>query len=326
VTATPRRAVVALGGNALAPADRPRSVAEQIGVIAAAMAPVAELVASGVEVVLTHGNGPQVGDLITAGELAADVLAPLPLDWYVAQTQAMIGFIITTTLERELALRGLPLSVVPIITRVRVDRADPAWEAPSKPVGPYLPESEAQAKIATGQQWRSAGSKGWRRVVASPEPVELLDGQTIRLVLDAGAVVVAAGGGGIPMVREEDGHLNGVEAVVDKDLAAVLVARAVGAEVLAILTDVPGAALAYGTDEEEWLESVAATDLRRLQRDGRFPAGSMGPKVEAVCRHVEGCGLRGAIGSLEDIAEVVSGRRGTQVTAESIVSGEGTGQ
>jgi carbamate kinase len=311
----PRRVVVALGGNALAPPDRRSSVGAQIEAITEAMQPVAELVASGVDVVLTHGNGPQVGDLITAGELASEVITPLPLDWYVAQTQAMLGFIITTTLERELALRELPLSVVPIITRVRVDRDDPAWLDPSKPVGPYLDEVEAQAKVDTGQRWRAAGSKGWRRVVASPEPVELLDGQTIRLVLDAGAIVVAAGGGGIPMVREEDGHLTGVEAVVDKDLAAVLVARATGADVLAILTDVPGVALHHGTSEERWLGAISVADLRALQAGEQFPPGSMGPKVEAVCRHIEGGGVRGAVGSLDDLAAVVAGECGTQVSA-----------
>jgi carbamate kinase len=311
----PDHAVVALGGNALAPADHRSTAEEQIEVIARAMVPVAELVASGVDVVLTHGNGPQVGDLMITGELARDVVTPLPLDWYVAQTQAMIGFIITTTLERELALRDLPLSVVPIVTRVRVEVDDPAWQDPSKPVGPYLEEAAAREKMATGQQWRAAGSKGWRRVVASPQPVELLDGQTIRLVLGAGAVVVAAGGGGIPMVREADGHLRGVEAVVDKDLAAVLVARATGAEVLAILTDVQGAALGYGTDEERWLGEVDVTELRRLQGEGHFASGSMGPKVEAVCRHVEAGGQRGAIGALDDLADVVAGRSGTQVIA-----------
>lgn len=277
------------------------------------MVPVAELVAAGTQVVVTHGNGPQVGDLLIRNELARDVVAPLPLDWCVAQTQAMIGFIITTELEREIALRDRPLSVVPIVTRIRVDPDDPAWDEPTKPVGPYLPEEQVRDKVAAGEQWRE-GRRGWRRVVASPQPLELLDGQTLRLVLDAGAVVVAGGGGGIPMVRGADSHLVGVEAVVDKDLAGVLIAEAAGAQAYVILSDVPGVAVGYGTDEEHWLGAVGVGDLRALQVAGEFPAGSMGPKVEAICRYVERTGGRGAIGGLEDLAAVVAGEAGTQVT------------
>jgi carbamate kinase len=306
------RVVVALGGNALA-ADRGGGIAGQMAAVEGSMAAVADLVAAGTEVILTHGNGPQVGDALIRNELAAHVVEPLPLDWCVAETQGMIGFLITTALERELAERGLPLAVIPLVTRVRVDRDDPAWEDPSKPVGPHLPEEVAREKMAAGQHWRQVGERGWRRLVPSPEPAELLDGLTIRLVLGAGAVVVAGGGGGIPMVREDDGHLAGVEAVVDKDLAGVLLARAVGARRFAILTDVPGVALDHGGADERWLGEVDVAELRALQAAGQFPPGSMGPKVEAVCRYVEATGGRAAIGALDEIAAVVAGEAGTQV-------------
>jgi carbamate kinase len=311
-TARSRRVVIALGGNALASGDAAPEA--QAGAVARSMVTVADLVAGGDDVVITHGNGPQVGDLMLRNELARGTLPEIPLDWCVAETQAMIGYLITTALEAELAARDLPLSVVPILTRILVDPDDPAWRDPSKPVGPYLSEEDARAKSADGDQhWREVEGKGWRRVVASPEPKALLDGQTIALVLGTGSVVVANGGGGIPMVREEDGCLRGVEAVVDKDLAGVLLAEAVDADRFAILTDVPAVLVDRGTPDERPVHRTTVAELRAFAAAGQFPAGSMGPKVEAVCRFVERTGGRGAIGALEEIEAVVAGTSGTQV-------------
>ncbi|QBI19096.1 carbamate kinase [Egibacter rhizosphaerae] len=312
------RVVIALGGNAIAPAGSGGTADEQTRNITAAMRLVADLVETGHEIVLTHGNGPQVGNLLLKNDLAKDVVPPMPLDWCVAQTQATIGFTMCTALEAELAARGRPVPVIPLVSRVRVDRDDPAFASPTKPVGRYLtdPEEVERQVQATGEHWARQGEKGWRRVVASPEPREPLDGQSLALVLEGGAIPIANGGGGVPMVRSEDGSLHGVEAVIDKDLAAVPLAHAVGAQRLLILTDVPGVATGFGTPEERWLDSVTAGELRGLQADGHFAAGSMAPKVEACARFVEGSTVVepwAAIGDLDDITDVAAGSSGTQV-------------
>jgi carbamate kinase len=311
------RVVIALGGNAIAPADRGGSAAEQIANISRSMALVADLIDAGAQVVLTHGNGPQVGNLLIKNELAADVVPAMPLDWCVAQTQATIGFVIATYLERELALREQFLHVVPIVSRVLVDAADPAFDRPTKPIGPWVAdEAEALRRAeATGQAWAHAGPRGWRRVVPSPDPLRLLDLFSVRTLLDAGVVAVAAGGGGIPMVRDGDGRLRGVEAVVDKDLAGALLARELGAERFVILTDVPGVAVGYGGPDERWLGGVTVPELRALAEQGQFAAGSMGPKVEAVCRFAEQTGGQGVIGALDDLVALAAGTAGTRVTA-----------
>ncbi len=310
-----QRIVLALGGNAISPAGKGGTAAEQIANISRTMRSVAELiVAGGYEVVLTHGNGPQVGNLLLKNELARDVVPPMPLDWCVAQTQATIGYVTITALEQELASRGNIATVVPVISRVRVDPDDPAWGQPSKPIGPYASADEA-ALLAKerGHEYVQQGERGWRRVVPSPEPIEILEPMTIALLLEAGAVVIANGGGGIPMMRGDDGLLRGVEAVVDKDLAANLLAQAVEADRLAVLTDVRGVAISYGTAAQRWLGEVRVPELRDLQRRGHFARGSMGPKVEAACRFVEATGKLAVIAALNDVTAAVEGRSGTRV-------------
>ena len=309
--------VIALGGNAIAPPGTGGTADQQRHNIGLAMERVAALVAGGYEVVLTHGNGPQVGNLLLKNDLAKDIVPPMPLDWCVAQTQATIGATMCTALEEALDGVGLPLAVIPLISRVRVDPDDPAFASPSKPVGRYVrDEAEVAAQMERTQEtWARQGERGWRRLVASPRPVELLDGLSLRLVLDAGAIVVANGGGGIPTIRGADGRLRGIEAVIDKDLSGVLLAQHVQADAFVVLTDVPGVAVGYGTAEERWLGAVDPAELRALQRAGIFAAGSMGPKVEAVACFVEQGGARAAIGELADPLGVVEGRVGTQVVA-----------
>ena len=308
--------MLALGGNAIAPAGTGGTAQEQIASIGRAMRSVADLIAGGYEVVLTHGNGPQVGNLLLKNEIARDVVPPMPLDWCVAQTQATIGYVMITALERELTARNDYSTVVPVISRILVDAGDPAWDAPSKPIGPYVDSEEARALAADrGHVYKPQGSRGWRRVVPSPDPVEILEPMTIELLLDAGAVVVANGGGGIPMVRDEDGTLHGVEAVVDKDLAGGLLAEAVQAEMYAMLTDVQAVAVGYGTPAQEWLGETTVENLRRYQGEGHFAAGSMGPKVEAACRFVESTGRPAIIAALDELADAVSGDCGTRVIA-----------
>jgi carbamate kinase len=307
------RVLVALGGNAIAGEHGAGPDAQRHAVEEAA-AELADLVAAGHQVVITHGNGPQVGNLLVKNDLARDVVPPVPLDWCVAQTQATLGFLIVTAMESELRRHGIDRLVSTVITRVLVSSEDPAWQRPTKPIGRWLGEAEARERIAAGENWESRGARGWRRVVPSPEPLEILDVATIRELVSAGAVVVAAGGGGIPMVRE-DGTLRGVEAVLDKDLSGALLARTVGVDCFVIATDVEAAAIRFGTPDQEWLGDVTAERLRALVGEGHFASGSMGPKVDAALRFVEGGGRQAAITSLERVREGVAGTAGTIVHA-----------
>jgi carbamate kinase len=310
------RVLVALGGNAMTGPDGSAAPQVQVAAIERAAQPLADLVASGVGLVLTHGNGPQVGNLLVKNEIAASVVPPVPLDWCGAQTQATIGFVLVSALEDALRQRDVQRRVAAIVTRCRVDADDPAFSRPSKPIGRYLPEDEAKVLIDHGQTWEDRGERGWRRVVPSPEPLEVLDAPAARALSDAGYVVVANGGGGVPVVRRPSGELDGVEAVIDKDLGAVVLAHALDADVLVIATDVDAAVLGFGTPQARPLGRVAVAELRSYAADGHFASGSMGPKVEAVCRFVEQGGSRSVITSLDRIAEAVqdpSGAVGTVV-------------
>ena len=311
------RIVVALGGNAIVQAGQRGTAEEQAASVALTCAQVALMLDAGYEVTLTHGNGPQVGNLLIKNELAREVVPPMPLDWCVAQTQATIGYLIQQALGQELARRGSPRFVATLVTRAEVRDDDPAWERPSKPIGLYQPEERAREIVAaTGQTWAPQGARGWRRLVPSPDPIRIVDREAILALLAAGAVVVACGGGGIPVVRREDGSLVGVEAVIDKDLGAGLLAREVDAETLLILTDVEHAIVGYGTPAAEPVREITAARLREYQADGHFASGSMGPKVEAALRFAEAGGQRRAIISALHVAvDALAGRTGTQVTA-----------
>jgi carbamate kinase len=307
------RALIALGGNAMTGPGGEATVQEQERAIATAMDSVADLVAGGVEVVLTHGNGPQVGNLLVKNELAASVVPPVPLDWCGAQTQATIGFLLLDALEAALAARGSDRRVAALVTRTLVDPGDPGFSRPSKPVGRYLPRERAQALVSHGETWQDRGEQGWRRVVASPEPLEVLDAPAVLALLAAGFVVVAAGGGGIPHARQPDGSVHGIGAVLDKDLTAALLARTCEVDVLVIATDVEHAVLDFGTDRARPLGRVTPGELRSYASAGQFASGSMGPKVEAVVRFVEQGGRRAVITSLDRIVQAVTGGAGTVV-------------
>jgi carbamate kinase len=290
---------------------------DQIAAAEIAMAAVADLVAGGAEVVLTHGNGPQVGNLLVKNELAAAVVPPVPLDWCGAQTQATLGFILLDALEPALSARGVQRRGAAVVTRTRVDVDDPGFSRPSKPIGRYLSAAEARVLVEHGETWEDRGDKGWRRVVASPEPREILDVDVVRTLVEAGYLVVAAGGGGIPVVRQDDGGLRGVEAVIDKDLGAALLAHSLDVDVLVIATDVDHAVLGYGTDHARPLRRVTLATMRRYLADGEFASGSMGPKVEAICRFVEQSGHPGVIANLDHIVAAASLDSGTVVVGDA---------
>lgn len=306
------RVLLALGGNAMTSAEGRARVEDQQAAAVVAMRAVAELIEAGADVVVTHGNGPQVGNLLVKNEIAASVVPPVPLDWCGAQTQATLGFTLMNALDNELTARGLDRPSATVVTRTLVADDDPGLTRPSKPIGRYLPEAEAKRLIEHGETWEDRGEKGWRRMVASPEPLEILDGHAVRTLVDAGYVVVANGGGGIPTVRE-DGVLRGVEAVIDKDLGAAVLARTVSADVLVIATDVPNAVLRFGTPEAEPLGRVTVAQMRDHLTAGHFASGSMGPKVDAACRFVEQGGSHAAITELSQILDAVAGRAGTVV-------------
>ncbi len=279
--------VIALGGNAISPEGEADTIENQFRHVRATAERVATLVKSGWErIVITHGNGPQVGNVVRRVENSRDVAPWLPLDICVADTQGGMGYMIQQCLNNALAKAGLTMSAATVVTQVVVDASDPAFGRPSKPIGPD------------------------HKLVASPKPLRVVEAVAIAGLMNAGFLVVAGGGGGVPVVEGPDG-VYGVEAVVDKDLTAGLIARAVDAGMLVILTDVDGVYSDFGTEQAKILRTISADDLRRV---GRFEEGSMGPKVEAACHFVEAGGEKAVIAALDDLIDAVAGRAGTTVT------------
>jgi carbamate kinase len=305
------RLLIALGGNAMTAPDGSARPADQEAAITEAMKAVSAVVEAGHEVLVTHGNGPQVGNLLVKNEIAASVVPPVPLDWCGAQTQGTIAVLILDALSGALRERGQEPHVAALVSRTLVDSADPHFAEPSKPIGRYLPADEARELMSHGQVWQDRGERGWRRVVASPEPLECLEAPAARVLLEAGYAVVCAGGGGVPVVRAADGTLRGVEAVIDKDLTAALLASQLDADVLIIATDVPNAVIGWGTPAARPIGAITAGELRGLS--GEFAAGSMGPKVDAACRFAE-AGGKAIITSLHTITDALAGTVGTVVT------------
>lgn len=295
--------VVALGGNALAPPSEPFSLGrqrERIARTARLLAPVAEQH----PLVLTHGNGPQVG-LLAAHEALVPAAERLPLDLLVAESEAMVG----EPLQAELANALAGVEVVTLLTHTVVAADDPAFAEPTKPIGPVLDDAEMQ-RLHDEHGWAFvADGDGWRRVVASPEPLDLLETRAIRRLVTGGVVVVAAGGGGVPVVAGTDGRLRGVEAVVDKDLASAVLAEQLGAGTLLLLTDVDALYEGYGTPTARAIRAAHVDELFEME----LPEGSMGPKVEACCRFVEATGGFAAIGALDQALAVLRGAAGTRV-------------
>jgi carbamate kinase len=307
------RVLIALGGNAMTAPDGRARPEDQLAAITAAMEAVADIVATGAQVILTHGNGPQVGNLLVKNEIAAAVVPPVPLDWCVAQTQGTIALLIINALEAALRKRGVDVPVAALVSRTLVDAHDPHFTAPSKPIGRYLPADEAAVMVAHGQTWQDRGERGWRRVVASPEPQLSMDADAARAMVECGFVVICSGGGGVPVARDPDGALRGLEAVIDKDLTAAVLGRQLAADVLVIATDVDAAVVGWDTPRPEALGAVSAAQLRVLADEGHFAGGSMGPKVDAACRFAESGG-RAVITSLHRIADALAGTAGTIVT------------
>ena len=312
-----RRLVIALGGNAILRAKELTSYAEQFDNVRRTCAQIAELIVEGHRVVLVHGNGPQVGNLLIQNEAAAAMVPSVPLDVCGAETQGQIGYMIQQALRNELRQRERAQPVASVVTQVLVDADDPAFAMPLKPIGPFLPREIAEQRMhERGETWSLVDGRGWRKLVPSPQPIGIVEVDAIRALLDAGAVVVACGGGGVPVRRRPDGRLQGVEAVVDKDLAAARLALDVGASTLLILTDVPGVAVDFGKPGQRFLGRMTLTELESLLVQEPFSAGSMGPKVRAAYRFVHDGGARAIICALEAAVAGIAGRSGTQVVPD----------
>jgi carbamate kinase len=310
------RVVVALGGNAISPAGGIGSADEMRAALRDTAECLATLVERDVELVISHGNGPQVGRILLQQEYAAEHVPPMPMDVCGAESQGQIGYLLVQELDSALQRRKVAKRALCVVTQVVVDGRDPAFRRPTKPVGPTYPRPEAQ-RIAheTGYVFKIMPDKKWRRVVASPRPVRFVEEDALLQIIDAGHVVVAAGGGGVPVV-EHRRELRGVEAVVDKDLTAARLATIVRADLLLILTAVEKVQLGFGTPEARALDRMTVAEARELLAAGEFPEGSMGPKVDACVEFVAATGGRAVIASLEQAPEAVFGDAGTTVVAD----------
>ena len=315
----PKTILVAVGGNSLIRAGEKGTIAEQFANVQATAAAVVALLRDGFRIVVTHGNGPQVGAALLRSERAADQVPGHPLDVCDACTQGEIGYLLQQSLENALMRAGLHVPVVTVLTQVVVSEDDPAMQRPTKPIGPFYSREQAeQRQRQLGWQIVEDAARGFRRVVPSPEPIEIVELEAISDLVHDGALVIAAGGGGIPVVRHQ-GALRGIEAVIDKDRASALLALRLGVDVFAILTDEDFVYLDYKRPTQRPLTRVTTSELEAYYRAGHFPAGNMGPKVESVLRFLRGGGTEAVITSYERLREAVAGQAGTR-----IVSGDTT--
>ena len=307
-----KKIVIALGGNALG-----NTLPEQMVAVKSTAKAIVDLIAEGHEVVVSHGNGPQVGMINQAMiELSrADENQPgTPLSVCVAMSQAYIGYDLQNAIRDELLSRGIDKPVATVVTQVRVDANDPAFQNPTKPIGRFMSKEEADAAAAKyGYEMKEDAGRGYRRVVASPQPVGIVELESIKALVDAGQIVIACGGGGIPVV-EENGHLKGAGAVIDKDFASCVLAKDLDADYLIILTAVEKVAINFGKENEEWLSDISIEDAKRYMEEGHFAPGSMLPKVQAACEFAESKkGRRALITLLEKAKDGIAGKTGTVI-------------
>ncbi len=308
--------VIALGGNAILQPGQKGTFEEQMANVETTCRQLAQMVLSGqYKLVITHGNGPQVGNILLQNETAKDVAAPMPLYVCGAESQGLIGYMIQQSLHNLLQEVGKgDIPVATVVTQVVVDENDPAFQNPSKPVGPFYSEEEAKRLAEEkGYVVKEDAGRGWRRVVPSPDPIEIFEKEAIRQLIAARSIVIASGGGGIPVVKK-DGKLAGVDAVIDKDLAGERLAVDVEAKIFLILTDVDEVKLNYKTPQERGISHMTVEEAKRYREEGHFAKGSMEPKVRAAIRFIEAGGERAIITSLGKAMEALEGKAGTTIT------------
>lgn len=307
--------LVSLGGNAILKHTDKGTAEEQFSNTAKTSQVLVNMLKENYHVVLTHGNGPQVGDILLAYDISRDTIPPMPLDVCVAQTQGMIGFMLQLSLENSLIKENMKKSIVTILTQTIIDKNDPQLNNPSKPIGPFYNADEAE-KLRKNHDWViiDDSGRGYRRVVPSPLPVGFVEESSIKTLYNEDNFVIACGGGGIPVMKNEQGNYEGVEAVVDKDHTSSLLASKIGAEVLLILTDVEKVAINYGKQNQESLDHLSVQKAKNYLDDGHFPPGTMGPKIESTINFIEAGGKKAIITSIENSIKALNGQAGTTVT------------
>lgn len=309
--------VIALGGNAILPADQAGTIYEQFAITRVTMRHIAKLVAQGRHIAITHGNGPIVGNIVLRNEAMRESIPPMPLGICVADSQGGIGYMIQQVLYNALLKEGLERDIVALVTQVRVSADDPAMKNPTKPIGPFYSQSEAKAlQSENGWEMIEDSKRGYRRVVPSPRPLEIVEEKVVKQLVYAGTIVVTAGGGGIPVVSA-DGKLDGVEAVVDKDYAAAVLATVLDADRLIVVTDIDAVYQDFGTDQARPIRRMSLDDAAEMLRGGELPVGSMGSKIEAAVNFIEATGKEVIITHPEGILNAVAGGEGTRITKDS---------
>lgn len=306
--------MIALGGNAILQPKQEATYENQLENVRISSEVIARIIKNGHQVIITHGNGPQVGNILRQNEEAKEVVPPFPLDVCSAESQGFIGYMMDQTLKNELKKLGLNNSVVCILTQTEVSKDDPAFKDPTKPIGVFYSEEEAK-KLAEEKNWvvKEDAGRGWRRVVASPMPISIHGSEVIKQLTDTNTIVIASGGGGIPVIKEDDGSLKGIEAVIDKDRSGYRLAVEAEATVLMILTDVENVYVNYGKPDQKALEHVTLDEVKKYVDEGQFSAGSMGPKVEAAINFAEQGG-KAIICSLDKADLALEGKAGTHIS------------
>ncbi len=311
------RIVVALGGNAILQPGQKGTYEEQLTNVRNTTTQIAKMVEEGHEIVITHGNGPQVGAVLLQNEGGEKLynVPSMPMDVCGSETQGFIGYMIQQSLINEFIKENIKKPVATVVTQVLVDKDDPAFSHPTKPVGPFYTKEEAEKrqKEHPNEVWIEDAGRGYRRVVPSPDPKAIVEKDAVNCLVANGSIVIASGGGGIPVVKEPDGTYKGVEAVIDKDLAGERLAQEVGADIFLILTDVSNAYINYKKEDEKALGEIKVEELEKYQEEGHFKAGSMGPKVKAAIRFVKDGGKMAIITALEKAVDALSGKAGTRV-------------
>ena len=310
-----KKAVIALGGNALIKKGQKGTIYEQFANTRRSTKSIVKMIKEGWDVVITHGNGPQVGAILLQNKVAKDLTPAMPLGICVAESEGLIGYMIQQCLSNALKKEHIEKPVIALITQVIVDQDDPFLSHPTKPIGPYYNEDEVIQLRKEGWQM-TRQPRGWRMVVPSPDPKQIVEGESIRKMLDDGIIVIASGGGGMPVVEKEDGGLDGLEAVIDKDLAAERLAEAVEAELLLILTDVEKVYLHYGTPKQKTLDKISLKELKNYYEASHFPPGSMGPKILAAIRFLESGGKKVIVADIEKGWEALQGETGTLIVRD----------
>ena len=307
-----KRAVIALGGNALIKPHQKGTIYEQFANTREISKILTKIIREGWDIVLTHGNGPQVGSILIQNEIAKDITPPMPLGICVAESQGLIGYMIQQCLHNALRKEGIEKPVVTIITQVYVNKDDPAFKNPTKPIGPHYSEKRALELLRQGYPLIKE-KEGWRILAPSPDPLGIVEADIIKKMIDERIVVIAAGGGGLPVIEKENWGLDGLEAVVDKDLSAERLAEAINADLLFILTDVEKVYLNYGTKKQQPLDTVKLDEIKKYYTQGHFPPGSMGPKVLAAIRFLENGGKKVIISHIEKAWEALKEKTGTHI-------------